>query len=81
MTADTRQKNKEFESHLRSACETHLKNNYDVDTYVLNVINDMSWGENEPLHDETGTEYYHEIGSFYTKSGNPHVVSCPWLRT
>lgn len=72
---NTQSQNKAFEIQLRSACENHLKDDIDVDNYISVVLDEMYWGEDKPYATETGTDYYHEIGSRYSNDGNPHVVN------
>ena len=64
--------NEEFEVQLREAAHSMLRDSLDVDTYVNAVLDEMWDGES---YRNSDGEMYHEIGSEYTKSRAPYVIS------
>ena len=57
-----------FEAALMDALENNLKAGIDIDKYFNAVLDEKFDGEGYG-------DNYHEIRGFYTKSGNPVVVS------
>ena len=57
-----------FEAALMAALENNLKAGIDTDKYFNAVLDEKFDGEGY-------CDNYHEIRGFYTKSGNPVVVS------
>lgn len=66
----------EFEDTLRTECEEHLKDSFDVDHYVNVTLDSMYYGGDNPRYmGEDGNEYHFEIPARDSKDNRPHTVS------
>ena len=65
-------KNQRFEELLAAAARENLKPDLLPEAYIRFTL-DRLWN-GKTFECEDGTERYHEIGSRFTKSGNPIVI-------
>ena len=68
-------KNLQFEVALYETAKQVLKPSIEPEGYCEEVLNNLWCADLNTYADSNGDERYHEIGSKYTKDGNPVVIS------